>query len=95
MERKIGEKFTFEGDVLHVVENDSDDIAYFKRGMVACNERCVFCIRGHCTGYLSVTGDCQKRYRKDKQHVFFEVAAFARSPLGAEAENSAKILRKS
>lgn len=77
MERKIGEKFTFEGDILRVVENDSDDYAYFKRGMVACNNRCVFCIRGHCTGVLSVTGDCQKRYREDKKHVFFEVAAFA------------------
>ena len=95
MERKIGEKFTFEEDVLLVVENDSDDIAYFKRGMVACNQRCVFCIRGHCTGVLSVTGDCQKRYRRDKHHVFFEVAAFARSPLGEAAANSAKILRKS
>lgn len=78
MERKIGEQFTFEGDVLHVVENDSDDIAYFKRGMVACSRRCVFCVRGHCTGVLRITGDCQKRYRKDKRHVFFEDAAFAR-----------------
>lgn len=92
MERKIGEEFTFEGDILHVVENDSDDIAYFKRGIVACNRRCVFCIRGHCTGVLRATGDCQKRYRKDKKHVFFEVAAFARSPLGEAAANSTKIL---
>ena len=95
MERKIGEEFTFEGDILRVVENDSDDIAYFKRGIVACNQRCVFCVDGHCTGVLAITGDCQKRYRKDKQHVFFEVAAFARSPLEAAAANSAKILRKS
>ena len=95
MEREIGEKFTFEGDVLQVVENDSDDIAYFKRGIVACSRRCVFCIRGHCTGVLSVTGDCQKRYRKDNRHVFFEGAALTRSPLGAAAANSAKILRKS
>lgn len=95
MERKIGEKFTFEGNVLHVVENDSDDIAYFKRGVVACNQRCVFCFRSHCTGVLSVTGDCQKRFRKDKQHVFFEDAAFAHSPFEAAAANSPKILRKS
>lgn len=95
MERKIGEKFWHGNTEFVVVENDSDDIAYFKRDMVACNERCVFCIRGHCTGVLSVTGDCQKRYREDKQHVFFEVAAFARSPLGAAAANSAKNRRKS
>ena len=95
MERKIGEEFTFEDDVLHVVVNDSDDGAYFKRGIVACNWRCVFCVDGHCTGVLAITGDCQKRYRKDKRSVFFEDAAFARSPLGAAAANSAKNRRKS
>lgn len=90
MEREIGEKFTFEGDVLQVVENDSGDIAYFERGSVACSRRCVFCIRGQCTGVLSDTGDCQKRYRKDNRYVFFEDAALARSPLGAAAAKSAK-----
>lgn len=78
MEKQIGEKFVFEGDILVVVENDSEDIAYFKRGIVACNKRCVFCVRGRCTGVLSITGDCQKRYRSDKKHVCFEDAALAR-----------------
>lgn len=94
MEREIGEKFRFEGDVLLVVENDSDDIAFFKRGIVACSRRCVFCIRGHCTCVLSYVGECQKRYRKDDRHVYFEDAALARSPLGAAAANSAKIVGK-
>lgn len=95
MEREIGEKFTFEGDVLRVVENDSDDTAYFERGIVACNRRCIFCIRDNCTGVLSVTGDCQGRYREDGCDVYFEGAALARSPLGAAAANSAKIVGKS
>lgn len=92
MEREIGEKFTSEGDVLRVVEYDSDDTAYFERGNVACNRRCIFCFHGNCTGDLSVTGDCQKRYRRDNRHVYFENAALARSPLGAAAANSAEFL---
>lgn len=95
MERKIGEEFTFEDDVLRVVENDINDIEYFKLGIVACNRRCAFCIRGNCTGVLRVTGYCQDRYRQDKRNVIFEDAAFARSPLGAAAANSAKNRGKS
>lgn len=95
MERKIGEEFFHGNSKFVVVENDSDDIAYFKRGITACSKRCGFLIRGVCHGVLSVTGDCQKKYRKDKRHVYFEDAALARSPLGAAAANSAKIVGKS
>ena len=72
MERKIGEKFWHGNTEFVVVENDSGDSAYFRRSVTACNRRCAFLVRGICHGVLSVTGDCQKRYRKDHRNIFFE-----------------------
>lgn len=92
MERKIGEKFTMQERSFIVRENGVEVNGWLPRGRLGCNSRCVFLNGMNCTGLLSITGECQSVWREDKINVFFEDAALARSPLGAAAENSAKIL---
>lgn len=94
MERKIGEKFTFEGEELVVLENCRLSSTFYRQGFAVCNSDCHFCIRGLCTSNLKITGDCQRAQRSDKKNVYFIDAAFARSPLGAAAAKSAKNRRK-
>lgn len=79
MERKIGEKFECRGISCVVRENDVEVPGWMPRGRVDCNSRCAFWNGQHCTGLLSITGDCQNVWREDNRNVFFEDAVFARS----------------
>lgn len=95
MERKIGDKFASKDIACIVRANGVAVHGWMSRGRIYCNSRCVFWNGQHCEALLSIAGDCQAVWRKDKLNVFFENAALARSSLGAAAANSAKILRKS
>lgn len=94
MERKIGEQFTCREYSCIVRENDVEVNGWLPRGRLDCNSRCVFWNGRNCEGLLSITGDCQSVWREDKRNVFFEDADLARSPLGAAAANSEKIVGK-
>lgn len=78
MEREIGQVFNVNGCDLVVKANDVDVRGWFRRRRTDCNSRCAFWNGYQCMGALSITGDCQDKWRSDKQSVFFEEAAFAR-----------------
>ena len=73
MDRPINSTFEHDGKKFMVALNDVDDIGYIFRSnvLVHCNFRCAFYSSGRCQGKLSVTGDCQPRYRTDHNKVFF------------------------
>lgn len=73
MDRPINSTFEHDGKKIMVALNDTDDLGYIFRSsvLVHCNYRCAFYSRGRCHGQLSVTGDCQPRYRNDHKKVFF------------------------
>lgn len=51
--------------------NSDDTPGYFKLNVVHCNTNCCYYSKSGCMGVLSETGDCQRRYRKDHQSVYF------------------------
>lgn len=73
MDRPINSTFEHDGKKFMVALNDADDIGYILHSnvLVHCNIRCAFYSNGKCHGQLSVTGDCQPRYRRDNNKVFF------------------------
>ena len=78
MERMVGQIFSVNGCSYVVKANDVDVHGWFMRRRIVCNSRCAFWNGFQCIGALSITGDCQDKWRNDKRSVFFEDAAFAR-----------------
>ena len=63
MERKIGERFEYNGTTLEVVK--SEDIDWY------CTD-CYFRPFISCTRVTAITGNCLSRLRKDRTNVIFK-----------------------
>lgn len=70
MNYSVDDIFNIGDNRYKVILNDDEDTTH-NRG-VWCNKKCAFNYMNKCIGSHKDTGDCQPRYRKDKNPIYFE-----------------------